>query len=78
MTPIYLAAVMGRINCIRLLLARGADPTIKAYNTYYNMHSCSALHASIWFTNIACYKLMKNHIKHPYGNNSAAKYLLAN
>jgi ankyrin repeat protein len=77
MTPIYVATVMGRTKCVGLLLARGADPTIKAYNKYYNMDSCSSLGASIWFTNLACYRLIKNHIKCQRGNNSATKYLLA-
>lgn len=78
MTPIYIAAVMGHTNCVGLLLARGADPTIKAQNTHYNIGGCSALRASFWFANIECYKLMKNHIQHPCSKDPAAKYLLTN
>jgi len=77
MTPIYIATVMGHTDCVRLLLARGADPTIKARNTYYNMSSCSALTASLWFGNFKCYRLMKNHINYKSSGDSSKKYLLA-
>ena len=78
MTPIYVAAVMGNTDCVRLLLARGADPTIKAQNTHYNMGSCSAITASLWFGNFKCYRLMKNHIQHQPSKDPATRYLLAN
>ena len=78
MTPIYIATVMGHTKCVKLLLARGADPTIKAHNTHYKMGSCSALVASMWFANLGCYRLMKNHVAPITNNDPAAKYLLAN
>lgn len=35
-TPLYLAAQMGHKDCVKILMERGADPNIKAYNTNVN------------------------------------------
>ena len=42
MTPLYLAAQYGHLKCIRLLLKRGAFPSIKVHNITYDTYITAA------------------------------------
>jgi len=63
-TPLYLAALMGNSRCVKLLMARGADPKIITYNTF-SKKSYNAFSIALWNFNFNCYRLMKqkNNIK---------------
>jgi ankyrin repeat protein len=57
-TPLYLAAQKGHSKCVKLLINRGADPTILTNNTYLNS-SCTAFSVAWWCSNYKAYKIMK-------------------
>jgi len=63
-TSIYLAALNGHSRCVKLLMARGADPTIQIVNTF-SKKSYNAFDIALWKFNFNCYRLMKkkNNIK---------------
>ena len=63
-TPIYLAAFNGHSRCVKLLMVRGADPTIEIENTF-SKKSYNALNIALWNFNLNCYRIMKknNNIK---------------
>ena len=48
MTPLYVACQKGHLRCVKLLMERGADPSIKAFNTNANEAFSSFLTAISW------------------------------
>ena len=62
MTPLYLAAQNGHIQCVKLLMERGANPRIKNINKHFNS-SQDALGASLGFGKIGAYRAMKRSSK---------------
>ena len=74
MTPLYIAAQKGHTKCVKLLVERGANPTILAKNTHTNSE-CSALTISLYWGHLYSYWIMKNSIKNKNLNKTG---LLAN
>ena len=66
--PLYLAAQKGHQKCIKLLMDRGADPTILATNTEFNT-TCDAYSVALWEGKLSTYRLLKS--KHKKNNLSA-------
>ena len=62
MTPLYIAAQKGHTKCVKLLIDRGADPTLLAKNTYSNSE-CSALSVALCYGKFYSYWIMKNSCK---------------
>ena len=58
MTPLYLAAQNCRMNCVKLLMERGANPRIKNLNKHFNTFE-DALGISFWLGKIGPYLIMK-------------------
>jgi ankyrin repeat protein len=58
-TPLYAAAQEGNLECVKLLLERGADPFIKA-TSQMNQRGASALHIAGLGGHLRTYWKMKN------------------
>ena len=62
MYPLYLAAHQGHIECVKILLNKGANPKLFVYNEYYKSSS-NAISVALFNFNFKCYKLMKKNKK---------------
>ena len=58
MYPLYIAAQRGHINCVQLLIDRGADPKMIANNEYFDT-VCDAFSVALLHNNFKTYRLMK-------------------
>ncbi len=53
MTPLYIACQKGHLSCVKLLMERGADTSIKAFNTNVN-EAFSAFFTACSWNNYKC------------------------
>ena len=62
MTPLYIACYRGNDKCVKLLMERGADPNISAYNIYHKI-TISPLNVALTFLKFKCATLLKKKYK---------------
>jgi len=58
LTALYIACQKGHTKCVNLLMQRGANPNIEAYNQYYKMH-VSPLNIATTSFHFKCVRLLK-------------------